>query len=112
MNEAVRNYQGLGYVNFGTSSAASLRGRVQVPSAGSYQFLTRYAVAGADVGTIDVYVNGVRAGSPVFTQTPTASDWAVVPLAVTLQAGVNTIEFRARAAAPASVYIDNVALQQ
>ncbi|AVS79097.1 sugar-binding protein [Paracidovorax avenae] len=112
VNEAVRNYQGLGYVNFGTSSAASLRGRVQVPLAGSYRLLTRYAVAGADVGTIDVYVNGVRAGSPVFTQTTTASDWAVLPLAVTLQAGVNTIEFRARATAPASVYFDNVALQQ
>ncbi|WP_085946671.1 glycoside hydrolase family 98 domain-containing protein [Paracidovorax oryzae] len=112
VNEAARNYRGLGYVNFGTGSAASLRGRVQVPSAGSYQLLTRYAVAGADVGTIDVYVNGVRIASPVFAQTPSVSDWAVQALPVELQAGVNTIEFRARAAAPAPVYFDNVVLRQ
>ncbi|XDF34892.1 glycoside hydrolase family 98 domain-containing protein [Paracidovorax avenae] len=112
VSESVRNYQGLGYVNFGTGSAASLRGRVQVPAAGRYQLLARYAVAGADVGTIDVYVNGVRVASPVFAQTPSVSDWAVQALPVDLQAGANTVEFRARAAAPASVYFDNVVLRQ
>ncbi len=64
-------------MNFGTGSAASLRGRVQVPSAGSYQLLTRYAVAGADVGNDRcVRETGVRIASPVFAQTPSVSDWA------------------------------------
>ncbi|WCM93824.1 carbohydrate-binding protein [Acidovorax sp. NCPPB 2350] len=110
VSESVRNYQGLGYLNFGTSASASIRNRVRVPADGTYQLRTRYSVAGADVGSIDLYVNGVRAAAPAFTQTASLSDWATSTQTVNLNAGANTVEFRARATAPAALYFDNISI--
>lgn len=104
----VRNYQGLGYVDFGTSPAASVRDDIDVPSAGTYRLQTRYSTAGASIGNVDLYVNGIRVGSPTFAQTASPSDWATLQQTVTLNAGSNRVEFRASAARPASLYLDNI----
>ncbi|WP_429002451.1 glycoside hydrolase family 98 domain-containing protein [Xanthomonas sacchari] len=108
----IRNYQGLGYVDFGTGAAASIRTDVRVASAGTYQVQTRYSTAGASVGNVDLYVNGVKVGTPLFAQTASASDWATLQQPVTLNAGSNRIEFRASATRPASLYLDNIRISQ
>jgi len=60
------------------------------------------------VSTIDLYVNGVKVATPAFTQTPTLSDWAINQQNVILNAGNNTIEFKANGAAASSVYFDGI----
>lgn len=106
----VRNYQGLGYLNYGTNAAASARGSINVPAAGSYLMQIRYALAGAATGSVDLYVNGNRVGAPAFAQTASPSDWATVAQTVSLNAGRNTVEFRSTAARSAPLYLDNIVL--
>ncbi|WP_045728526.1 glycoside hydrolase family 98 domain-containing protein [Xanthomonas sp. GPE 39] len=106
----VHNYQAMGYVDFGSNPAASIRTNVNVPSAGTYQLQTRYSTAGASIGTVDLYINGVNVGTPAFAQTTSASDWATLQQPVTLNAGSNRVEFRAKASAPAALYLDNIRL--
>ena len=104
----ITNYSGQGYLEFGTSSSASVRDYVKVLESGIYRLETKYAVTGANVTTIDLYVNGFKVTTPTFTQTPTLSDWAVNTQNITLNAGTNTIEFRANAIGTASIYFDNM----
>lgn len=107
-DKPVRNYRGQGYVQFGTSVAAGLRDSVTVRRAGTYRLETRYSVTGANVNTIDLYVNGIKVATPAFTTTATLSDWAIHSTNVTLNLGANTIEFRANGAAASSVYFDGI----
>ena len=92
---AIRNYTGQGYLQFGTGSASAVRDSVSVLKAGAYRLEIRYAVTGADITSVDLYVNGARIGTPAFTRTPTLSDWAVLEQTISLNAGANTVEFRA-----------------
>jgi hypothetical protein len=107
-DKPVRNYRGQGYLQFGTSSSAAVRDSVVVRKAGTYRLETRYSVTGANVNTINLYVNGINVATPAFTQTPTLSDWAIHKQNVTLIAGTNTIEFRANGTAASSVYFDGI----
>jgi hypothetical protein len=109
-DQPVRNYRGQGYLRFGTSLSAAVRDSVIVLKAGIYRLETRYSVTGANVNSIDLYVNGIKVATPAFTQTATLSDWAINQQNVTLNAGTNTIEFRANGAAPSSVYLDSIAV--
>jgi hypothetical protein len=105
---AIRNYTGQGYLQFGTIATSAVRDTVTVPAAGSYRLETRYSVVGADITSIDLYVNGVKVATPTFSQTPTLSDWAVLKQSVTLKAGANTIEYRANATRSTAFYFDNM----
>ncbi|MGH7979308.1 MAG: carbohydrate-binding protein, partial [Limisphaerales bacterium] len=104
----ISNYVGQGYLNFGTSSSADIRKTVTVLESGTYRLDTRYAVAGSTVSTVDLYVNGTKVVTPTFTQTPTLSNWAINKQYIRLNAGANTIEFRANATAPGSMYLDDI----
>ncbi len=73
---------------------------------------TRYSAVGASVGTVDLYVNGMRVGTPAFAQTSSASEWASSPLTATLNAGDNVVEYRASAGAQVKLYLDNLAVAQ
>jgi hypothetical protein len=108
----IRNYQGLGYINFGTSDMARVRERVTVREAGNYRLLTRYSLSSGTVNSVDLYVNGSRYATPVFAQTGSPSTWATNTQTVQLTAGTNTIEFRASAARPEPIYFDNVVLSR
>ncbi len=107
---AVRNYQGLGYLKFGTNSAARIRDTVRAPVAGEYTLETRYSVSGGNVTTIDLYVNGTKVATPTFTKTAADSAFAINTQTVTLNAGVNVIMFQANAAGAYSVIFDNIVL--
>ena len=106
-SSSVRNYTGQGYARFGTSSSASVRDSVSVLKAGTYRLDTRYAVTGANVTSIDLYVNGSLVATPTFTQTPTLDDWAINKQNIALNAGANTIEYRAKATAAGAIHFDN-----
>jgi hypothetical protein len=109
-NFNVRNYTGQGYIKFGLLATASVRDSVTVLKRGVYKLQTRYSVVGGNVGTIDLYVNGAKVATPVFTSTPTQSDWGINTQNITLNAGSNAIIFKASTAAPYSVFIDNIVI--
>lgn len=109
-DQNIRNYTGQGYLRFGTSSAASVRDYVAVLNDGTYLLETRYTVTGANVNTIDLYVNGSKVATPSFTQTSSLSNWAVDSQNVDLNTGVNSIEFRANATAAQTIYFDNMVI--
>ncbi|MEI6074913.1 MAG: glycoside hydrolase family 98 domain-containing protein, partial [Verrucomicrobiota bacterium] len=107
---SIRNYSGQGYLNFGISSSAAVRNAVTVLKGGTYELKTKYAVTGANVTTIDLYVNGVKIATPVFAAAATLSDWASFKTKLTLNAGTNTIEFKANATAASSLYFDSLVI--
>lgn len=108
--KAIRNYQGLGYLLFGTNSAAKIRDTIRAQSSGKYKLETRYAIAGGNVGTIDLYVNGVKATTPVFVKTGSESTFAINTQTVSLNAGVNVILFQAVSAPAYNVVFDNIVI--
>ncbi len=105
---SIRNYTGQGYLQFGVNAGAAIRKTVNVLQPGTYQLQTRYVVTGGNITTIDLYVNGVKVSTPVFTVTANTSTWNVNSQAVSLNAGANTVEFRANAAAANALYFDNI----
>jgi hypothetical protein len=105
---SIRNYQGLGYLNFGTSSSASIRSTMNVTTAGNYQVAIRYLTA-SDVNSVALYVNGSRVSTPAFSATA-ANSWGTNQQTIALVAGTNTIEFRSIAARTVPIYFDNVVL--
>jgi len=107
---AIKNYQGLGYLNFGTNSGAMIRDTVRVQSSGKYKLETRYAIAGGNVNTIELYVNGTKVTAPVFDKTGSESTFAVATQEISLNAGVNVIQFQANATGAYNVVFDNIIL--
>lgn len=103
----LRNYTGQGYLQFGTSSAAAVRDSVTVLNGGTYRLETKYSVTGASIGTIDLYVNGIKVATPVLPPAASNTEWATHKQTITLNAGVNTIEYRANGTGASSVYFDN-----
>lgn len=104
----IRNYTGQGYIQFGTNSAASIRDTVNVLKNGIYKLQTKYSVAGGTVTTIDLYVNGTKVATPTFSQTTTESNWAINTQYVTLNAGNNSIIFKANATGAYGLNFDNI----
>ena len=58
-----------GYINFGTNAAAAVRDAVTAVEDGIYTFRFRYRSTSATINTVDMYVNGIKVGTPEFTQT-------------------------------------------
>ena len=108
IGNSVSNYNAQGFLNFGTSSSARTRDTVTVLENGTYRLDTKYSVTGANVSTIDLYVNAAKVATPTLTQTPTLSNWATNQQYINLNTGTNTIEFRANAAGASSVYFDDI----
>jgi hypothetical protein len=105
---SIRNYTGQGYLQFGTSSTASVRDYVTVLNDGTYLLETRYTATGGDVNSIDLYVNGSKTATPSFAQTSSLSNWAVDSQNIELNTGVNIIEYRANATGAQTIYFDNI----
>ncbi len=108
----VRNYTGQGYILMGTSRNAAVRDEVSVIEGGRYSVKFRYRAETADVTTFDLYVNGDKVASPVFTQS--GSDrtiWYTSATAVYLPAGKSMVELKASAAASCSLYLDNMIIE-
>lgn len=108
----IRNYTGQGYLVFGTSSAASVRDTVKVLRKGIYKIQIKYVAPTATVNKIDLYVNGIKVATPVFTKTISASDWLVNTQYVTLKEGANVVKLTANATGSASITFDNIIVSQ
>lgn len=108
----IRNYTGQGYLQFGTSSSASVRDTVTVLRSGLYMLETRYSLTGGDINSIDLYVNGVKVSTPKFTKTASASDWSYNQQSVELNAGKNVIVFKANTSATRNITFDNIVISQ
>jgi hypothetical protein len=108
-------YQAMGYSSFGGNSSAAMRKKVNINSAGSYKLTTRYSSPARNVTTIDLYVNGVKVVTPVFTQTgaiDTDIAWNENIQNINLNAGDNTILFKANASSQGTLfYLDNIVIE-
>jgi len=112
IRRGVYNYTGQGYVRFGTNPGAAVRAHVKAPKDGVYTLGIKYSVPGVDIDTIDIYVNGTKIATPVFTATSDYSDWAMYELEVPLVTGANTIEMIAheQVRGAKSIYFDHIIL--
>lgn len=109
---SLRNYTGQGYVLIGTSASASVRDTVYALRSGAYMLSTRYTVAGGDVNNLDLYVNGTKVATPVFTKTANTSTWNTNTQKVELKAGKNVIIYKANKSGTRSIYFDNMIIER
>lgn len=94
----------------GNNAAASVRQTVSVPETGTYTLKTKYCAPAYTLSTqVHVYVDGVKAVTPVFEKT-TSSEWNVNTVTIALKAGNNVLEFRTSATAGA-LHIDNIIIE-
>lgn len=108
----IRNYTGQGYINFGKRKEAAIRDEVSVVEYGRYAVKFRYRAESADVNTVDLYVNGEKVASPVFTQSGSDKTvWLVNSTGAFLNAGKNIIELKANAAGACDLYLDNLIIE-
>lgn len=112
VNDGIRNYTAMGYIDFGSNGAAAVRDRVNVPDEGNYALRIRYRATSATVNTVDLYVNGTKVGTPQFTQTAADPEvWGTVSIGAALKAGDNTIELRANGTTAAcDLYLDHITI--
>jgi hypothetical protein len=106
-------WSGSGYAQVGTtSSTASFA--VTASQAGTRTLRLRYAAPHAGSPgvnrTLSLYVNGTKSGQLTFPSTPTASDWATVPVDVALNAGSNSIDLRVDSGDSGDLNLDSIAL--
>lgn len=109
-NATIARYTALGYIMMGNSASASIRQTVSVPETGTYTLKTKYCSPAYTLSTqVHVYVDGVKAVTPVFEKT-TSSEWNVNVVDIPLKAGNNVLEFRMSATAGA-LHIDNIIIE-
>ena len=107
---SVPGYEALGYSVFGNNTAAAMRKVVNVSNKGTYLLKTRYSAPSADVNSVDLYVNGAKKTTLALTKTSAATDWTVNEVEIDLNAGDNTLLFRANRATN-TLYLDNIVLE-
>ncbi len=90
-NGSVRNYNGQGYVVFGSNTSAAIRDTVTALRNGLYTLGIRYAAASSNVSGIEIYVNGIKAATPIFAKTASQSTWSEYTLPVYLKPGGNSV---------------------
>lgn len=82
-----------GYVNFTNSVGSSVQWSIQSASAATVTMHIRYANGGATDRPVRLIVNGVETITSLsFLSTGSWTNWGVVSVNVTLQAGVNTLQ--------------------
>ena len=102
----ISKYWGMGFVKFGTKDSAAVKDTVNTTKAGSFKWTLRYSAV-ADIKTVDLYVNGSKIKTLSLPKTSGYSDWKTITETINLKAGNNTIELKANATLPSSLYLDN-----
>lgn len=111
--EAIRNYTGQGYINFGANSAAAVRDAITAMEDGLHTFRIRYRSPSAIINTVDMYVNGVKVGAPQFLQTDTDNTiWNTASMSASLRKGSNTFELKANSSGVSDLYLDNIVIER
>lgn len=108
----ISGFTALGYVSWGKNANASQRDTVSIDKAGVHKLAIRYLAPDGDVRTVNLHVNGKLIASGLnFTRTSTDNEWTTVVIDdVALPAGKSEIRLVATAAAPYSLYLDNMVL--
>jgi len=103
------NYTAMGYVNFGTNSAASIRDTVYALKSGMYVLKIKYSASAGNI-SLQMRVNGVK---KILSLLKTESDtsWAVNTQTISLKAGMNTIQFSSNGSTN-NLYLDNIILER
>lgn len=102
----VTGIQGQGFLKFGKNANAAAKDTVRTNKAGEFTMKLRYSST-SDINNVDLYVNGAKIETMKLGNTNDYSNWKTYEKKVTLKAGDNKIEFKANAALPSSLYIDN-----
>lgn len=102
----VTGIQGQGFLKFGSNANAAVKDTVKTQKAGEFVLALRYSSV-SDINNVDLYVNGSKAETMKLSNTNGYSNWKTYSTKVTLKEGENTIEYKANAALPSSLYIDN-----
>jgi Carbohydrate binding module (family 6) len=84
-------YTGTGYADYQNAYNDYVQWTVQVPTAGTYTLLFRYANGGSGSRPLAITVNGANAGTLPFAPTGGWSDWDLQGMIVQLTAGQNTV---------------------
>lgn len=102
----VTGIQGQGFLKFGKNANAAAKDTVRTNKAGEFTMKLRYSST-SDINNVDLYVNGTKIETMKLGNTNGYSNWKVYEKKVNLKAGDNKIEFKANAALPSSLYLDN-----
>ncbi|CAM4030736.1 S-layer-like y domain-containing protein [Cohnella lubricantis] len=107
-SESVKGYLGTGYVDGLNAGGAKVSFAVNAQSAGSYSLSLRYLNASGARSALDMYVNGLRAGTVML---PASTGWANLPLSADLRTGINTISLQAGGSARFAAAIDSLTVK-
>lgn len=84
-------YTGTGYADYQNASNDYVQWTVQVPAAGTFTLLFRYANGGSGNRPLAITINGTDVGTLPFAPSGGWSDWVFQGMVVQLVAGQNTI---------------------
>ena len=106
----VLNYQGQGYMKFGSAENAAVRDNVPNDVQETVNMTLRYATT-SDINTLDLYVGGEKVTTLSLPKGESYSDWKTVTCPITLKKGDNKIELKATAKLPADLYLDHFVIE-
>lgn len=106
----ITGIQGQGFLKFGQNADAAAKDTVKTGKAGDFTLRLRYSST-AEIENVDLYVNGTKIETMKLGNTGDYSNWEIYEKKIALEKGENKIEFKANAALPSSLYIDNFTLE-
>ena len=102
-------YSGAGFVDSITASGAEAKFNVDVPSAGSYKVVLRYANGNQATKTLSTYVNGTDVATASLTSPGSDwNKWSDYEQTLSLNAGANTIAYKYDAGDSGNVNLDRI----
>ena len=104
----LQNYTAMGYLNFGSNTAARIMDSISVSESGEYILNIKYRATSSDIRSIDLYINNKKVATPVFKKTVNDSRvWNTHTQKIVLNKGTNVIQFKANNYT-SSFQIDNI----
>ncbi|OCT11443.1 hypothetical protein A8709_07175 [Paenibacillus pectinilyticus] len=104
-------YTGTGFVaNYYNNIGPTTTFTVNVPTTGTYNIALRYSAGNGISTNTGFYVNGTKLKNITFNGTTDWNTWATQTETVTLNAGNNTIAYKAESASTQCINLDNVTI--
>ncbi|WP_372798613.1 carbohydrate-binding protein [Pontiella sp.] len=102
-------FSGTGYVGgFYNTPGAKVTFSVESEEMGTCDVVLRYAAGHKDSTCMGIYVNGEKSEMLTLPSTADWNTWAVQKISVFLEAGVNTVSFKAESKSPDIINIDYI----
>jgi hypothetical protein len=100
-------YTGTGYLTGFTTTGARTIITANVPSAGNYAVVLRYANTTGASKTLSMYVDGLKTGQITLAA---GSGWLTVSSTVALRSGVNLVGYQVDSGDSGAVFLDNISI--